>query len=689
MLNSKSRSLDFTVLLLLLLWSLIGPSLFDDGWFIQTSQHSLGFRSFYNIYNIYDGRFPLGWLWFFLGSLWATVSDSLFWNRLPSVLYLFVSWKLILSSLNRLLNLSRRHAVLSSLFFLTVCFGFLVSTRPESFIVLCLTSVIYLLIGIDTENVEQRLGFTAIISGISLSTHLSGAVSVFPVVFWIFLNLKKFKPELNLFGLLKIVFRSIIAFVATFILNLFLFSNLRDFMLTRELWSSASESSNQSIFINFLDRFSEIFNENAADSYLRRSSFLLIALTFMFFNWGSPKMKPMNWIYWSLVFSLVFLLVIPSASPWQLGPLVVFSIFLVAGTLVLNENSLGFVSGSGLLIFLSIFNGIIWLSPNNDLFEFVDYMEFPSILQSLTQSIAFWLLLFSLFLIFGYFYLKVLHKQKMPVFFEIFSSTLLIFSFCLPIVVDVTEHFPNFRKDDNRSFFALSAVSGKDQPICSDDGTYSFPDLLNGVVVGYDGGELNPFSDGLIFNGNEVATTNLVPLDLGGFLGITSPMEFDYLLLFAKNAEGIPFSITLSNGERSIGEGFIGMNLKKRHGYTPHLFRLSDVTPADGSAGSILITTTEVGVNVSSPILIKEENVRYFSDNPNFNFQVSSELQPYFSCLSEEFFADGLSIKPHYMIGQLPMFPRSPANVFFDYEDYVLFPIDSVRNIAGYALVED
>ena len=547
MLRFKDRSLDLAVFLLLLLWALIGPSLFDDGWFIQTSQHSLGFRNFYNIYNIYDGRFPLGWLWFFLGSLWATASDNLFWNRLPSVLYLFLSWKLILSSLNRLFNLSSRHAVLCSLLFLTGCFGFLVSTRPESFIVLCLASVIFLLISIDSENLNQRLGLAAIISGISFSTHLSGAVSIFPIVLWMFLNLRQLKPEFKFLSFLIIVFRSFIAFGTTFILNLFLFSNLRDLILTRKLWISTSESLNQSIFINFLNRFFEIFNENAADSYLRRSSFLLIALTFLFFNWGSPKMKSVNWIYWSLVSSLAWLLLIPSASPWQLGPLVVFSVFLVTVTFVSEENSLKLASVSGLLIFLSLFNGIIWLSPNKDLFVFVDYMEFPRILQRLTQSIAFWLLLSAFFLVSGYFYIVILRKQKKFVFFQKFSAALLILCFGLPILVDVVEHFPSFRSGDNRSFFGLSAVISRDKPICSDHGIYSFPDLLNGVVDDYDGGELNPFSDDLTFNESEVSVTSLVPFDLGGFLSFDSPSEFSYLLLFAKNVDRL-LKVTKTDG---------------------------------------------------------------------------------------------------------------------------------------------
>jgi len=380
---------------------------------------------------------------------------------------------------------------------------------------------------------------------------------------------------------------------------------------------------------------------------------------------------------------------LPSASPWQLGSLVVFSVFLVTGTFVSEESSLKLASVSGLLIFLSLFNVIIWLSSNKDLFVFVDYMEFPLTLQRLTQSITFWLLSLILFLVFGCFYSVILRKQKKSVFFQKFSAALLILCFGLPILVDVVEHFPSFRSGDNRSFFGLSAVISRDKPICSDHGIYSFPDVLNGVVDDYDGGELNPFSDGLTFNGSEVAVTSLVPFDLGGFLSFDSPSEFGYLLLFAKNVDRIPFLLTLSKGDISIGESFQGSNLKKSHEYTPHLFSLSELNLPDGSPGPFVIKTTEVGVIVSSPILIKKENVKFFSDNSSLNFQVSSELKPYFSCLSEEFFADGLSIKPDYLIGQLPIFPRSPAAIFFEYEDYVLFPVDSVRNIPGYALIAD
>lgn len=689
MFNSKIRSLDLAVLLLLLLWALLGPSLFDDGWFIQTAQHSLEYRNFYNIYNIYDGRFPLGWIWFFLNSAWATVSDNLFWNRIPSVFYLFISWKLIFKSLVLLFPINLRHAILGSLIFLTGCFGFLLSVRPESFIFLCIALIVFFLVGIDNNNIEFRLIIVSIVAGVSASTHLSGVIALFPIVFWLKLNLKQFKTDQTRNKLFAFGFSLMSAFGSTFVLNLFLFSNLRDFISTSELWRSTSESSDQSIFLNLFNRFFEVFNENAADSHFRRSSAILIILAFLFFNRGKTELKSLSWMYWSLVSALAYLLFLPSASPWQLGPLIIFPIFLILGTLISAEKSFGYLFVFFFISFLSIFNWIVWLSPNKDLFQFVDYMAFPPILQSLTQSITFWLLVFSLCLVLFHLYIVVLRRKQMSVSLRIFSSVLLVFSFGLPILVDIVEHLPSSRNGNSRSFSDLLAVLSRDEPICSDDGVYSFPDLLNGVVSDYDSGELNPFSDGLTFNGSEIGVTSLVPFDLGGFLSFDVSLESDYLLLFAKNVDRVPFLLTLSYGEKRIDHTFEGFNPKRDHEFTPFLFRLSDLISPDGSAGSIVIKTTGDGVIVSSPILINEENVRYFSGNPNLNFQVSSELQPYFSCLSEEFFAEGLSIKPHYLIGQLPMFPRSPASVFFDYEDYVLFPIDSVRNIAGYALIED
>ena len=689
MLRVQRLSLDICVLFLLLFWALIGPSLFDDGWFIQTAQHSLEYRNFYNIYNIYDGRFPLGWIWLFLNSAWATVSDNLFWNRLPSVLYLFLSWKLTFKTLVLLFPINLRHAILGSLIFLTGCFGFLLSVRPESFIFLCLTLIVFLLISIDSNNIENRLVFVSIVAGVSASTHLSGAIALFPIVFWLKLKLKQFKTDQTWNKLFAFGFSLMCAFGSAFVLNLFLFSNLRDFVSTTELWSNASESSDQSIFVNLFSRFFEVFNENAADSHFRRSSAMLIILAFLFFNRGKTELKSLSWMYWSLVSALAYLLFLPSASPWQLGPLIIFPIFLILGTLISAEKSFGYLFVFFFIFFLSIFNWIVWLSPNKDLFEFVDYMTFPLILQSLAQSITFWLLFFSFCLVLFHLYIVVLRKKQMSVFLRNFSSVLLVFSFGLPILVDIVEHLPSFRNGNSRSFFDLSTVLSRDEPICSNDGIYTFPDLLNGVVHEYDSGELNTFSDSLTFNGSDIAVTSLVPSDLGGFLSLDSPFEFDYLLIFAKNVDRTPFVLTLSNGAKSIGESFLGANPKKIHEYTPYLFRLSDLISSDGSTGLIVIKTTEDGVIVSSPILINGENARYFSGNPNLNFQVSSELQPYFSCLSEEFFANGLSIKPHYTIGQLPVFPRSPANVFFDYEDYVLFPIDSVRNIGGYALIED
>ena len=129
-----------------------------------------------------------------------------------------------------------------------------------------------------------------------------------------------------------------------------------------------------------------------------------------------------------------------------------------------------------------------------------------------------------------------------------------------------------------------------------------------------------------------------------------------------------------------------GLNPRKRHGYTPSLIEFSALGVSDEAGETVQIRSTTPGTIISMPIFVKAESIHSLSNNADFIYQFSSELRPYFTCLNELFFKDGLSIKPDYLIGQLPLAIRSPASVF-EYEDYVYFLIDPDRRIEGYALV--
>jgi hypothetical protein len=527
----------------------------------------------------------------------------------------------------------------------------------------------------------------SIVAGVSASTHLSGAIALFPIVFWLTLNLKKFKTVQTWSKLFTFGFSLVCAFGSTFVLNLLLFSNLRDFVSTTELWNNASESSDQSIFLNLFNRFFEVFNENAADSHFRRSSAILAISVFLFFNRGKTELKSLSWIYWSLISALAYLLFLPSASPWQLGSLMIFPIFLILGTLISAEKSFSYLFVFFSICCLSIFNWIVWLSPNNDLFVFVDYLDVPGVIRSSTGNILFWFA-FLTFLTFLYIVLATRLSEERRRLVVCFSSTLFIVSFLLPIVFNIVVHLPTSKGKEGGSIIDLSLSLHRNEPICADDSVYYFPDILNGVVDKFDSNDSVVNYDGLSFNQREVPSTDLMPVESEGFLSTEIPPEFRYVLLFAKSIVDEDFSLTASNGDLSSVIDFQGRNAKREDEYSPRLIDLSGLRPPGESNVTIEIRTIHPGISVSNPIFVREQNVQFFAKSSELVFQVSSELQPYFSCLEEEFFVDGVSVKPDYMIGGLPLFPRSPASVFFDYEDYVVFPIDIARNISGYALVE-
>ena len=107
---------------------------------------------------------------------------------------------------------------------------------------------------------------------------------------------------------------------------------------------------------------------------------------------------------------------------------------------------------------------------------------------------------------------------------------------------------------------------------------------------------------------------------------------------------------------------------------------------SDDAGESVQIRSTTPGAIIGMPIFVMAENIHSLSNNADFIYQVGSVFKPYFTCLNELFFKDGLSIEPDYLIGQLPLAIRSPASVF-EYDDYVYFLIVPDRRIEGCALV--
>jgi len=183
------RAADVVVIVLLPVWALIGPPTPDDGYITEIirGRSAAGLISNYaHWYNTPEA--PFGWF-YEVYAVWADVSHSTIWMRVPSVLIGIATWLLLSRALvPRLLPaLYRSRYTLPARVALPVTFllwwlPFGQGLRPETWLMIGVGAVVYLVDRACTERRFLLLCSAALVAGLTVGIGPTGVVALTPFV---------------------------------------------------------------------------------------------------------------------------------------------------------------------------------------------------------------------------------------------------------------------------------------------------------------------------------------------------------------------------------------------------------------------------------------------------------------------------------------------------------------------------
>ncbi len=179
----RPRLVDVVVLLLLLVWWVIGPAYFDDGW-IMAGEHNFlatgNFSAYYDSFGVASSlQYWLLWVqhWLF------AASSSLLVLRVPSLLCLALTWLVCRWVLAQTPAGRSRAAVwaLASMFAVGgLAWG--MTIRPEPEVALLVAGVLACTVRFAERGTAAPLALAAVLIALAVSAHPAGLVAVAPLL---------------------------------------------------------------------------------------------------------------------------------------------------------------------------------------------------------------------------------------------------------------------------------------------------------------------------------------------------------------------------------------------------------------------------------------------------------------------------------------------------------------------------
>ncbi len=169
----------------LIVWWLVGPAHFDDGWTVARERAYATSGGFSNYFEPYGANLPLGY-WHDWVLRWITAStDELVLQRVPTVACLAGTWLLIRYAYALIVPTTRGHS--ASLWTLGVAFVLMamawgMSLRQEPAVALLLAAVIVCTARFIKTGSHASLVVAAALVPLALTVHPAGAVVMAPLV---------------------------------------------------------------------------------------------------------------------------------------------------------------------------------------------------------------------------------------------------------------------------------------------------------------------------------------------------------------------------------------------------------------------------------------------------------------------------------------------------------------------------
>lgn len=333
--------IDVVVVGAMIVWWVVGPTFFDDGWVMATVLNRPASHSFSVYYDHFGLPYPFVFLPLALLYGFSRVSTSLLWFRVPVLLIGILTWGMLRTYVAQLRSAAGRArqlpAVTLGAIFLVGWFSWLGTLRPEPFVAVLVALVI---LAVRRFHQTERLGdfaVAALAAAAAVSIHPEGVVAIAPLAvaipaFYRWARKRRWERwcALGTVGLVAGALLILLVFADT---DLALFADSRHVFAT-DLYHHYT-------WHDELYRYTLVFAAGPYGTVARRATvlFALVPIALFLTRTDRRRNPDLDLPALSLMLGVVAMVFTPSKWPWQLGVLVPFAALAAATELhrLLNE----------------------------------------------------------------------------------------------------------------------------------------------------------------------------------------------------------------------------------------------------------------------------------------------------------------------------------------------------------------
>jgi Mycobacterial cell wall arabinan synthesis protein/EmbC C-terminal domain/Arabinosyltransferase concanavalin like domain len=326
------RWIDIVVVGAMVVWWVVAPVFFDDGWVMATVLDRPASHGFSVYYDHFGVNYPFVFLPLVVLYGASRISASLLWLRVPVLLVGIVTWGMLRTYVRHLRGPEGRALRLPAMtlgaVFLVGWFSWLETLRPEPAVAVLAALVILAVRRFHHSERLRDVTIAAIAAAVAVSVHPEGIIALAPLVVAI--------PALYRWAREQRWERwcalAAVALVAGAVLILLAFADT-DLKLFRDSGNLfASDAYHGLTWHDELQRYVYLLSDGPYGTVVRRASGLFALVPFaLFLTRPDRRRNPdLDLPVLSLMLGVVVLALTPSKWPWQLGTLVPFAALAAA-----------------------------------------------------------------------------------------------------------------------------------------------------------------------------------------------------------------------------------------------------------------------------------------------------------------------------------------------------------------------
>jgi hypothetical protein len=315
----------------------------DDGWYLLMNKY-FNFTSNYDNY-VFPSPRPSGYLHNFLNSVF-TQSNTIFSTRLLSIMFIFITFILVLRVKKRLSsylgNKSNSYYKVILSFLILLFIASLNSLRPEAVIAFLYIFILYLIMVMNKDNFFDYSAIIIALIGLGLSTHQQATILLFAAL-PILLKMRNFGPKFTFDNVFILLLGSTIAIQLIFINgNIFwLLNTISRFTEAANIASPGRFLNNYPLYAEWIRPYHLYFSGLSTQPQIFMGTLLFVSSIFLIFTayklFKSPSLKysPVHFLALSAGLAPLGLLLSPIKWSWYYAPLY---LNILLSYLVLNNS---------------------------------------------------------------------------------------------------------------------------------------------------------------------------------------------------------------------------------------------------------------------------------------------------------------------------------------------------------------